>query len=132
MIPVFVMICHHFIVLTAWFSKFTTQHHPLFALTQGCDQILSLLKPTIINEDCRFVFSRFCISRMHRRVLRHIFTTKLSFKVPAPVTPNKDGREQAVSSFQKSFTLPASLFQCFIVFPYKLDSFSDYLHQKND
>ena len=51
--------------------------------------------------------------------------------------PNKDdqellslGPEQAVMSLQKSSTLPASLFQCFIVFPYKLDRFWDYLHQK--
>ena len=48
--------------------------------------------------------------------------------------PNKDvrellsvGPEQAVTSFQESSALPASLFQCFIVFPYKLDHFSDYL-----
>ena len=52
-------------------------------------------------------------------------------------TPNKDDREllslgpeQAVTSLQESSTLPASLFQCFIVFPYKLDRFSDYLRQK--
>ena len=33
-------------------------------------------------------------------------------------------------SLQESSTLPASLFQCFIVFLYKLDHFSDYLRQK--
>ena len=92
----------------------------------------------------KMFFSVF-VSRMHRKVLfkknwfRHIFATKLSFKVPAPATPNKDDREllslgpeQAVTSLQESSTLPASLFQCFIVFPYKLDRFSDYLRQKND
>ena len=46
-----------------------------------------------------FFFLGFCISRMHRRVckknarFRHIFATKLSFKVPSPTTPNKDDRE---------------------------------------
>ena len=40
------------------------------------------------------------------------------------------GPELAVTSFQESTTLPASLFQCFIVFSYKLDHFSDYLRQK--
>ena len=52
-------------------------------------------------------------------------------------TPNKDDREllslgpeQAVTSLQELSTLPASLFQCFIVFPFKLDRFSDFLRQK--
>ena len=80
---------------------------------------------------------------MHRRVLkqnfrlRHIFSTKLSFKIPAPATPNKNDREllsvgpeQAVTSLQESSTLPASLFKRFFVFPYKLDHFADYLRQK--
>ena len=51
--------------------------------------------------------------------------------------PNKDDREllnlgpeQAVTSLQELSTLPASLFQCFIVFLYILDRFSDYLRQK--
>ena len=51
--------------------------------------------------------------------------------------PNKDDREllslgpeQAMMSFQELFTLCTSLFQCFIVFPYKLDRFLDYLSQK--
>ena len=73
---------------------------------------------------------------MHRRVfkkknsfLQH-FRHKIELKVPAPATPNKDGREllslgpeQAVTSLQESSTLPASFFQCFIIFPYKLDRF---------
>ena len=66
---------------------------------------------------------------MHRRVFKkkirflHIFATKLSFEVPAPAKPDKDDREllslgpeQAVTSEQESSTLPASLFQLFIVF----------------
>ena len=54
-----------------------------------------------------------------------------------PATPNKDdqemlslGLEQAVMSLQESFTLLTSLFQYFIVFPYKLDRFLDSLSQK--
>ena len=49
-------------------------------------------------------------------------------------TPNKDdqellslGPEQVVTSLQELCTLPASLFQCFIVFPYKLDRFMGYV-----
>ena len=86
-------------------------------------------------------FFGFGISRMHKEYFKnifrfcHIFATKLSFKVSAPATPSKDdllslGPEQAVTSLQESSTLPASWFQCFIVFPYKLDRFSDYLRQK--
>ena len=51
--------------------------------------------------------------------------------------PNKDdrellslGSELAVMSLQESSTLPATLFQCLIVFANKLDRFSDYLRQK--
>ena len=69
--------------------------------------------------------------------LRKIFDKKFRFKVTTKVTPNEDDREllslgpqQAVTSLQDSSTLPASLFQCLIIFPYKLDRFSDYLHQK--
>ena len=61
----------------------------------------------------------------------------MSFKVLATATPNKDDREllslgpeQAVTSLQELSTVPASLFQCFILFPYKLGRFSDYLRQK--
>ena len=89
------------------------------------------------------MFFRFGISRMHSVVFflknrfHHSFATVLSFKVSVPATLNKDerellslGPEQAVTSLQESSSLPASLFQCFIVFSYKLDRFSDYLCQK--
>ena len=90
-----------------------------------------------------FFFSIFvsleCIEEYLKKKFRfrHIFATKLNFKVPAPATPNKDDREllslgpeQPVTSLQELSPLPASLFQCFIVFPYKFDRFSDYLRQK--
>ena len=69
------------------------------------------------------------ISRMHKRVFkkkirfRHIFATKLSFKVPSPATPNKDDREllslgpeQAVTSLQESSTLQPVYFNLSLYF----------------
>ena len=51
--------------------------------------------------------------------------------------PNKDDwelqglvPEQAMMPLQELSTLPVSLFHCYIVFPYKLDHFLDYLWQK--
>ena len=53
----------------------------------------------------------------------HIFATKLSFKVPAPATPNKDDREllslgpeQAVTSLQESSTLQPVYFNLSLYF----------------
>ena len=116
-------------------SSFSTQMSKLHK------QLWTWFKVSIMDK--MFLFFGFCISRMHRRVFLkhfwfyHIFSTKLTFKVPVLATPNKDDREllslgpeQAVTSLQESSTPPASLFQCFIVFPYKLDRFSDYLCQK--
>ena len=70
-----------------------------------------------------FFFSVFvsleCIEEYFKNIFpfRHIFTTKLTFKVPVQATPNKDDREllslgpeQAVTSLQESSTLLASLF----------------------
>ena len=61
-----------------------------------------------------------CIEEYFKENLqfRNIFATKLSFKVPAPATPNKDDREllnlgpeQAMMSLlQESSTLHFSLF----------------------
>ena len=88
-----------------------------------------------------FFFSVFifleCIEEYLKKIFQfhQIFATKLRFKVPVLATPNKDdqqllslGPEQAVTSLQESSTLPASLFQCFIVFPYKLNCFVGLLY----
>ena len=89
-----------------------------------------------------FFFSVFvsleCIEEYFKKIFDLVTFSpqKWALKFP-PATPNKDdqellspGPEQAVTSLQELSTLHASLFQCFIVFPYKLDCFSDYLRQK--
>ena len=67
----------------------------------------------------RFFVSLECIEKYFKQKFRfhHIFATKLSFTVPAPAMHNKDDQEllsldpeHAVTSYQESSTLPASLF----------------------
>ena len=109
---------------------------------EGTEKCFIYLSKVSIWPKCVVFFSVFisleCIEEyLNFSIPSHFRHKNWAFKISSPATPNEDdwellspGPEQAMTSLQESSTLPVSIFQCFIVFPYKRDHFPDYLRQE--